>query len=177
MFLTICVLYKSPQCTLGELKYHMFSISKLKMYSNLILVGDFNIDVSKPGSTMFLEFMAENFPKARQIVNNFTTNDNTLIDLCFTTFPSASSQVVNFLWSHHDTVCITVWYAHLFLASRICIIMWYKFCSLPTLVNVLLWFYFCSKTTCFVCVLGMIVSFLSNLCLCKISNIYPTAVW
>ena len=91
---TIIVAYKSPTCTFETFKSHILSMSRFRISDNLIIVGDFNYDVSSNTNDRFLNIMKSIFPKAQLLNTPQTTWENTQLDLCFTSCKPAHANII-----------------------------------------------------------------------------------
>ena len=105
---TVIVVYKAPTCSFESFKASILSLSGLQLLDKLIIVGDFNFDVSREQNQTFLRFMKVNFPKCRKLITSSTTQDNTVLDIGFTTNNRDDSDVITCVWSYHHTLVISV---------------------------------------------------------------------
>ena len=105
---TVIVIYKAPTCLFEDFKAYIMSLSGMQLFDRLIIVGDFNFDVSREQNQTFLRVMKDNFPKCRKLDTSFTTQDNTILDIAFTTSCRGNSDVVTCLWSYHHTLVVSV---------------------------------------------------------------------
>ena len=105
---TLIVVYKSPSCGFEKFKDHILSMAKCQITEDLILVGDFNYDVSRNRNGRFLDFMNSTFPRTKCLNVLHTTRDNTTLDLCFTSFFSASARIIACVWSYHHTLVVSL---------------------------------------------------------------------
>ena len=105
---TIIVVYKSPNCSAKKFKEHILSMMRFHESEQLMVVGDFNYDVSRNKNDSFLRFMKSAFPKTKVLDSTQTTRDNTILDLCFTSFPKASANIVACVWSFHHTLIVSL---------------------------------------------------------------------
>lgn len=70
-------------------------------------MGDFNLDVANESNGNFLKFMKEKF-SCYQVLNKMTTKYETLVDLVFTDFSNAQTEVLEAYWSDHNMIyCAT----------------------------------------------------------------------
>ena len=105
---TVIVVYKAPTCSFEGFKASILSLSGLPLFDKLIIVGDFNFDVSREQNKTFLRFMKVNFPKCRKLSTSSTTQDNTVLDIGFTTNNHGDSNVITCVWSYHHTLVVSV---------------------------------------------------------------------
>ena len=105
---TIIVVYKAPKCTFEDFKSYIGSLLTFQLFDKLIIVGDFNFDLSKDRNRMFLQFMKSVFPKANMLNTGSTTQENTILDVCFTTCVRASAGIISCVWSYHHTLVVSV---------------------------------------------------------------------
>ena len=64
---TVIVVYKAPKCNVELFKSHIRSFLHLQLSDKLIIVGDFNFDVSRDLNRNFVAFMKSTFPKAKML--------------------------------------------------------------------------------------------------------------
>ena len=100
---SVIVIYKAPTCRFEAFKKHIISLSCLQLSSNIIIVGDFNFDVSDDLNENFIGVMKSAFPMALQFDTPFTTRHNTKLDLCFSTC-HGTANIVTCVWSYHHTL-------------------------------------------------------------------------
>ena len=105
---TIIAVYKSPNCSAKTFKEHIRSMMRFHVTDKIIIVGDFNYDVSRQQNDSFLQFMKSVFPKTNVLDSLQTTRDDTRLDLCFTSFPNASANIVTCVWSFHHTLIVNI---------------------------------------------------------------------
>ena len=101
---TIVVVYKSPTCSFTAFKEHMTSFTRFQTAEKLIIIGDFNFDVSRAQNDTFLHFMKSKFPRTTLLDTLPTTRENTRLDLCFTSTARASANIIACVWSYHHTL-------------------------------------------------------------------------
>ena len=106
---TILLVYKAPMCRFEEFRDHMKKMSRFQSPERLIIVGDFNFDVSRNQNTNFTCFMKTLFPKSRMLHSLSTTRENTTLDLCFTSCDQAFADVITCIWSYHHTLVVSVY--------------------------------------------------------------------
>ena len=105
---TVIIVYKAPTCTFEHFKTYFKLLVDIQKSDKLIIVGDFNFDISRDRNKMFLQFLKSVFPKAKMIDTVSTTRDNTILDLCFTTCDQADANVLTCVWSYHHTLIVSV---------------------------------------------------------------------
>ena len=105
---TIIVVYKAPQCSFELFKVHVGSFLHLQLSNKLIIVGDFNFDVSRGMNRNFVAFMKSAFPKAKMLNTVSTTQEHTLLDVCFTTCSETNADIIACVWSYHHTLVVSV---------------------------------------------------------------------
>ena len=99
----ILLVYKAPSCSWDDFQTCMKSV-KVRSTNKLIILGDFNSDISNHRNKTFISFMNTIFPMARLLDTLPTTHGNTMLDLCFTACESASAYVIACVWSYHHTL-------------------------------------------------------------------------
>ena len=107
-FYTVIVVYKAPTCIFEYFKAHFELLVNFQISDKLIIVGDFNFDMSSDQKKTFMQFMKSVFPKAEMLNTVSTTLDNTILDLCFTTCNRANADVLACVWSYHHTLIVSV---------------------------------------------------------------------
>ena len=100
---TIVHLYKAPSCGLEEFKAFVHNL-KFRATDKLVIIGDFNFDVSRNQNKEFILFMESFFPKSRMLGTSFTTRGNSILDLCFTNCEQATATILPCMWSYHHTL-------------------------------------------------------------------------
>ena len=103
------VLYKKPSCTLqlfcDTVEENLLPL--MNKNAKKIIMGDFNLDVANESNGNFLKFMKEKF-SCYQVLNKMTTKYETLVDLVFTDFSNAQTEVLEAYWSDHNMIyCAT----------------------------------------------------------------------
>ena len=100
-------MYIAPKTTTNQKKW--FLARKLLQTSEkgmpMVVTGDFNLDVSKPDCSEFLEFMRENFGlKLANDVRKTTTKNGTVLDLTF--IRNMTAEVTRFVsyFSYHRPI-------------------------------------------------------------------------
>ena len=106
---TILAVYKAPTCGFEDFKEHMKTLSHLQSSEKLIIVGDFNFDVSRNQNHNFTCLMKTLFPKSKMLNSVSTTRENTILDLCFTTCDRALANVITCIWSYHHTLVVSAY--------------------------------------------------------------------
>ena len=104
---TLIVVYKSPDCSFATFKKHILSMARFQITEDLVVVGDFNYDVSCNRNGRFLDFMKTMFPKTKCLNVPQTTRDHTKLDLCFTSCVSVSARIISCVWSYHHTLAVS----------------------------------------------------------------------
>ena len=105
---TVIVIYKAPKCTFEDFKSYIQSLLTFQIFDKLIIVGDFNFDLSNDRSKTFLQFMKSVFPNANLLNTGATTCEKTILDVCFTTCDPASAGVITCVWSYHHTLVVSI---------------------------------------------------------------------
>ena len=105
---TVLVVYKAPTCSVGDFKAYIQSVRNFKISDRLIIVGDFNFDVSQDRNKNFLQVMQLVFPKVRMLNTLSTTHEKTVLDLCFTNCIIANANIITCVWSYHHTLVVSV---------------------------------------------------------------------
>ena len=104
---TIVLLYKPPSCGLNKFKI-LLNALKPQSTENLVVIGDFNFDVSRNQNKEFILFIESSFPKLKRLGTAHTTRGNTLLDLCFTNCERASAAIVTCVWSYHHSLVASI---------------------------------------------------------------------
>ena len=104
---SVTVIYKAPRCGFEDFRKHILSLSKLALNDKLLIVGDFNFDISNDLNRNFIEVMRSAFPNARLLNTPSTTQKGTKLDACFSTC-KANSDVISCVWSYHHTLVVSV---------------------------------------------------------------------
>jgi len=93
--------YKPPQVSqalfCGDLDSYLSGIDKSKP---VVIVGDFNIDISSPRGSKFVKYMETNH-NLTQMVKDTTTWEGTTIDLVFSNVPHIKVDALTTTWSKH----------------------------------------------------------------------------
>ena len=106
--ITLIVVYKSPTCSRSRFKEHIQSLTRFQASDKLIIVGDFNYDISQNQNESFLHFMKTVFPKTECLDVSLTTHGFTKLDLCFSSFERASANIITCVWSYHHTLVLSL---------------------------------------------------------------------
>ena len=105
---TILVVYKAPTCSFEDFKTHMQKLSRYHSSEKMIILGDFNFDISRDQNKNFRCIMKSFFPKSKLLNTKPTTQENTHLDVCFTNCNSASADIIACVWSYHHTLVVSV---------------------------------------------------------------------
>ena len=105
---TVVIIYKAPSCSLEDFKACVRPLTRFKLSERLVIMGDFNFDVSRDRNKNFIRFMQSVFEKAEMLNTISTTQDSTVLDLCFTTCNLAKANVVTCVWSYHHTLVTAI---------------------------------------------------------------------
>ena len=101
--MTIIVLYRASTCKLLEFKQICEDIQRSINYSyHTVIIGDFN-DISNVTLSSLQQLW-----KFDQLVTDFTTDNNTTIDLCFGDRSTVTLSVIECSWSDHKTLVASV---------------------------------------------------------------------
>ena len=101
--------YNSPNSSFDVLKRHLhevISISK-KFCKDIVVVGDFNINLKIKANHKFIEYMESFGLTLSNKLNKSSTNAKTQIDYCFTNINSAKSDYFESLTSFHKPIWIS----------------------------------------------------------------------
>ena len=105
--INLVILYKLPKTPLKHLLATMTNLLDNKpTKSHSVIIGDFNVDWSKPSSE---KRQLENLPNKyglQQIIQGPTTDDDTSIDLIFTDIQSAISGTLDVYYSPHKAIYV-----------------------------------------------------------------------
>ena len=74
---------------------------------NLIIMGDFNFDVSDKVHVKLQEYMQTNF-KCQNIMTSTTTDQGSTIDLMFTNMDNVSTAILECPWSDHKAIVLSM---------------------------------------------------------------------
>ena len=105
---TVVVVYKAPTCSLKDFKACIRSLASFELSERLVIMGDFNFDISCDRYRNFKCFMQSVFPKVKMLNTTSTTQDNTVLDVCFTICNLANANVITCVWSYHHTLVTAV---------------------------------------------------------------------
>ena len=97
---TIIGLYSNPHTTVEQI--HTFVDNMLSNANDqpIIMIGDFNIDLSVKKNTSFCKFMKSKY-NLDQYMKQYTTKYQTTIDLLFSNYPHLNLSSVYSYWSDH----------------------------------------------------------------------------
>ena len=101
--------YNSPNSSFDVLKRHLhevISISK-KFCEDIVVVGDFNINLKIKANHKFIEYMESFGLTLINKLNKSSTNAKTQIDYCFTNMNNAKSDYFESLTSFHKPIWIS----------------------------------------------------------------------
>ncbi|CAF1076026.1 unnamed protein product [Rotaria magnacalcarata] len=106
----ICIIsvYNSPNSSFDVLRRHMnevITISK-RFCDNIIVVGDFNINLKIKINKKFIEYMKSFGLSLNNTLNKDSTNAKTQIDYCFTNVKDLKSDYFESLTSFHKPIWI-----------------------------------------------------------------------
>ena len=104
---SVVVIYKAPRCGFEEFKNHVLTLSTLPLCKKLIIVGDFNFDVSDYLNRNFLELMGSAFPNCHLLNSPATTHKVTKLDVSFSSL-RANTDIITCVWSYHHTLVVSV---------------------------------------------------------------------
>ena len=101
---TLIAVYKAPTCSFEDFKACIQSLRCFHTSEKLIIVGDFNFDVSQDRSKNFICFMRSVFPSVKILNTISTTREKTMLDLCFTNCNPSNASIITCVWSYHHTL-------------------------------------------------------------------------
>ena len=101
---TLIVVYKAPTCSFEDFKTCIHSLRCFHASEKLVIVGDFNFDVSQDRNKNFLWFMRSVFPSVKILNTIPTTREKTILDLCFTNCNPSNASIITCVWSYHHTL-------------------------------------------------------------------------
>ena len=104
---SVLLIYKAPRCGFEDFKKHISSLSNLALNDRLLIIGDFNFDISDDLNRNFIEVMRSAFPSVRLLNTRSTTQKGSKLDVCFSTCKS-SADVITCVWSYHHTLVVSV---------------------------------------------------------------------
>ena len=106
----ICIIYvyNSPNSSFDILKRHINEVITISkgFYENIIVVGDFNINLKIKVNHKFIEYMESFGFSLNNILNRDSTNAETQIDYCFTNVKGLKSDYFETLTSFRKPICI-----------------------------------------------------------------------
>ena len=107
----ICIIsvYNSPNAPFDVLQRNInevITVSK-RFCENIIVVGDFNIDLNKKPNYKFIEYMESFGLTLNNKLNKSSTNAKTQIDYCFTNMKNLKCDYFESLTSFHKPLWIT----------------------------------------------------------------------
>ena len=105
---TILIVYKSPTCSLEEFKTHVRKLSRFHSSDKLIILGDFNFDISRDQNKNFIYVMKSFFPSCKMLNTSSTTRESTSLDICFSNCNLACADIIACVWSYHHTLVVSV---------------------------------------------------------------------
>ena len=103
---TIIVVYKAPSCRFEDFKTYIQSLRRFHLSENLVIVGDFNFDISHGRNKNFTSLIRSVFPKVKLLNTIPTTQEGTILDICFTNCSPASGNMITCIWSYHHTLVV-----------------------------------------------------------------------
>ena len=101
---TLIAVYKAPTCSFEDFKACIQSLRRFHESEKLIIVGDFNFDVSQDRNKNFICFMRSVFPSVKILNTISTTREKTILDLCFTNCIPSNASIITCVWSYHHTL-------------------------------------------------------------------------
>ena len=101
---TLIAVYKAPTCSFEDFKTYIQSVRCFHRSEQLVIVGDFNFDVSQDKCKNFLWCMRSVFPSVRILNTIPTTREKTTLDLCFTNCNPSNASIITCVWSYHHTL-------------------------------------------------------------------------
>ena len=101
---TLIAVYKAPTCSFEDFKTGIQTLRCFHTSENLVIVGDFNFDVSQDRNKNFICFMRSVFPSVEILNTISTTRGKTVLDLCFTNCNPSNASIITCVWSYHHTL-------------------------------------------------------------------------
>lgn len=105
----VVFMYKASTCKLAEFKEELI-LNLLPVLSvtcsNIMIMGDFNFDLTAGQNSTFLEFMQDTF-KCKQVISKFTTKYGSILNLVFTKVNpevNVACDVLDAYWSDHKVI-------------------------------------------------------------------------
>ena len=106
LLIQIICLYKSPSCSFTELCAKLQTIaSEIDLTKPLLVIGDFNFDIWNGKNETHLQTVSNIF-SCQQLVNEVTTDYNSLIDMVFSNVPTVQASTIESSWSDHKILFI-----------------------------------------------------------------------
>ncbi|CAF4000219.1 unnamed protein product [Rotaria sordida] len=106
----ICIIsvYNSPNSSFDVLKRHMNEVITISkgFCENIIVVGDFNINLKVKTNNKFIEYMKSFGLRLNNTLNRDSTNAKTQIDYCFTNIKGLKSDYFESLTNFHKPIWI-----------------------------------------------------------------------
>ncbi|CAF1291957.1 unnamed protein product [Rotaria sordida] len=106
----ICIIsvYNSPNSSFDVLKRHMNEVITISkgFCENIIVVGDFNINLKVKTNNKFIEYMKSFGLRLNNTLNRDSTNAKTQIDYCFTNVKGLKSDYFESLTNFHKPIWI-----------------------------------------------------------------------
>ena len=106
-FYSVVAIYKAPTCSFPDFSKHVLSLSNSQLSDKLVIVGDFNFDVSDELNRNFIQVMKSAFPNARCLNTQSTTQKGSRLDVSFSSC-DANADVITCVWSYHHTLVVSV---------------------------------------------------------------------
>lgn len=103
--LTIVVIYKSPMFPKSKFK-EMLQVSLPSVNTDVIYVGDINLDISDKSNADLIEIFVEYNLKLQLNLMDPSTNGGTHIDICFSDLDYLICWFYESYYSYHKPICI-----------------------------------------------------------------------
>ena len=103
---TIIVVYKAPSCSFEDFKTNIRSLRRFRSSEKIVILGDFNFDITLDRNTNFTSLIRSLFPTVKLLKTIPTTREGTILDICFTNCKLASGNIITCVWSYHHTLVV-----------------------------------------------------------------------
>ena len=108
----VCHVYMAPKCPTNVSSGLLDQLqSEVDIHEPLIIIGDFNKDVSSSSQTAFVQHLKSRF-EVQQLIAVPTTDYGSILDLVFTNIEDVDCGVIECSWSDHKTMSIAIPYGH-----------------------------------------------------------------
>jgi hypothetical protein len=103
----IIVAYKSPQFS-NSLFLNTLEDTLRSIHGNLIVLGDFNMDLRKSEGRKILQLFSSRSLESKLNVQSFSTDGGTHIDYCFSNIANVEAWFYETYYSYHKAICVVL---------------------------------------------------------------------